>query len=185
MKKIILLVTTLFALCANAQSEQAQDLAQSVEGKNIIYKEVPKKLRIRDKIFIQNKSPYYILQIVVAVPLENGNLEPLGSCAYIAPNETFEFASFKNNALKKLKGKTIAVKVKGAKRIMGGQNRTNVWTPYGSVGVNHKDLDPEIINKIKPEDITYSFDVRFFEDRHDLFIEVFNGGLNGAGVMDF
>lgn len=68
---------------------------------------------------------------------------------------------------------------------MGGQNRTNVWTPYGSVGVNHKDLDPEIINKIKPEDITYNFDVRFFKDRHDLYIEVFSAGENGAGVMDF
>lgn len=185
MKKILLLVTTLFTLCANAQSDQAPDMAQSVDGKNILYKVVPIKLRIRDKIYIQNKSPYYILQIVVAVPLENGDLEPLGSSTYISPNETFELASFKSNALRKLKGKTIAIKAKGAKVFMGGQNRTNVWTPYGSVGVNHKDLDPEIINKIKPEDITYNFDVRFYEDRHDLYIEVFNAGENGAGVMDF
>jgi hypothetical protein len=42
-----------------------------------------------------------------------------------------------------------------------------------------------VINKLKPEDITYNFDVRFYEDRHDLYIEVFNSGETGSGIMDF
>ena len=179
MKKLLLLVTmVLFTLCVNAQNP-------SNDGKNIIYRVIPKKLNIRDKIIIQNKSPYYILQIVVAISNENGELDPLGSSTYIAPNETWELASYKDNALKKLKGKNIAIKVKGAKVFIGEQNNTSVWTPYGSVGVKHKDLDPEIINKLKPEDITYNFDVRFYEDRHDLYIEVFNSGETGSGIMDF
>ena len=142
-------------------------------------------MRIEDKIFIKNKTPYYILQIAVAIPQNDGEFEPLGVASYIAPNETFNMANFKNNSLKQLRGRTIAIKAKGARVFAGEHNSTSVDTPYGSVGVKHKELNPEIINNIKKEDYTYNFDVKLYENRHDLYIEVFSSGENGNGIMDF
>lgn len=178
MKKIVLLSLMVFmALSVNAQEDSSQKPIS-----NIVYKKVPDKLNIKDKVIIQNKSPYYILQIVVAEVFDD-RLEPLGSSTYIAPNETWELASFRNNELKLLRGKTIAIKAKGAKLTLGDNNRTNIWTPYGTIGVGHKELDPEIVNSIKPEDITYDFDAKLFEANHDLYIELFNRG--DEGIMDF
>lgn len=165
---------------------QAQENKDSVDNskQHIIYKQVPKKhFTIKDKIIIQNKSPYYILQIVVAIDDQDGVYFPLGSANYIAPNETWELATFKNNSLKYLKGKVIAIKAKGAKALLGESNQTNVWTPYGSVGVRHKELDPEVLNSIKPSDITYDFDVKLLEGNHDLYIQLYSVG--NKGVMDF
>lgn len=178
----------LFMLLATGMKAQTgvSEVNPSVsDNNNVIYMTIPTKLKIKDKIYIRNKSPYYILQIVVAVPNGKGELEPLGSATYIAPNETWELASFRNNSLKYLRGKNIAVKTKGVKVYMGEQNGTKVWTPYGSVSVRHKELDPNIINNIKPEDITYSFDVKLFEANHDLYLDIYNSGENGKDVMDF
>ena len=41
----------------------------------------------------------------------------------------------------------------------------------------------EILNNIKPSDITYDFDAKLYESNHDLYIEVFSNGEKG--VMDF
>jgi len=150
---------------------------------HVIYKTVPKKLKIKDKIIIENNSPYYILQMVVAIPDAEGKLQMLGSASYIAPNETFTMSSFKNNWLKNIRNKQIAIKIKGAKLIVGEQNQTQVWTPYGSVGVGHKELDPEVLNNIKPSDITYNFDVSMYENRHDLYLQVIT--KDGDSILDF
>lgn len=176
MKKISYFIFFLFF----AASVYAQE-----NTKDVIFKRIPQNLNIKDKVIIQNKSPYYILQIVVAVPDKYGSLEPLGSATFIAPNETYEMVWFRKKYLKKLRGKTIAVKVKGTKKIkiMGEGSQTKILTPFGSVGVGHQEVDPEIINNIDPSDVTYEFNVNFAEARHDLYIEVFNSG--GNGVMDF
>jgi hypothetical protein len=180
-KLLLLALVVLMPIGLQAQNEdQKKDKSQQ----NVIYKTVPKKnFFIRDKIIVQNKSPYYILQVVVALENANGEFQPLGSSTYIAPNETYELAAFKNNSLKKLKGQVIAIKAKGAKIVFGDSNQTNVWTPYGSVGVRHKELDPELVNNIKDSDITYDFDAKLFEANHDLYIELYNSGKQG--VMDF
>lgn len=165
---------------------QAQENCDSTNNsnQNIIYKIVPKKnFWIKDKIFIENKSPFYILQVVVAIEDQNGEFQPLGSATYIAPSEIYELASYRNNSLKKLKGQRIAIKAKGVKLLVGESNQTNVWTPYGSVGVKHKELDNDMINNIKPSDITYDFEAKLYEANHDLYIELYSTG--GKGVMDF
>ena len=184
-RKILIAIMAFMAIIVHAQSQQAETSNVSNDVKNIIYKTVPKKFRLKDNIIVRNMSPYYILQIVVAYPKADGELDPLGSGTYIAPNEEYGLASFSKNSLKRLRGMTIAIKAKGAKVLMGEQNKTNVWTPLGPVGVKHKELSAEIINNIKPEDITYSFDVKLYESRHDLYIELYNTGENGGGVMDF
>ena len=182
MRKYLLMA--IIALLPIGVKAQEKNDSSAKSDQNIIYKTVPKKkFNIRDKIIIQNKSPYYILQVVVAIKDENGELQPLGSASFISSNETWELASFKYGGLAKLKGHVIAIKAKAVKMIVGENNQTNVWTPYGSVGVRHKEMDPELINNIKPEDITYDFDVKLFEANHDLYIQLFSSGEQG--VMDF
>ena len=180
MKKLLFLA---FFMVLPILVKAQETTKSSLEDSHVFYKTVPQKLAIRDKIFIQNNSPYYILQIVVAIPDENGELVPLGSSAHISPNETWELASFKNRYLKKLRGNKIAIKAKAAKLAVGENNNTKVWTPFGDMGVRHKELDPAILNSIKPSDITYDFDAILSEADHDLYIEVFHKG--NKGVMDF
>lgn len=182
MKKLFLLaITALFAFVLNAQIERSANNL----SKNIIYKTIPKKLHIQDKIIIKNKSPYYLLQMVVAIPKENGDFEPLGFASQIAPNKTFTMADFKNNYLKKLRGKTIAIKAKGTKVFVDEDNGPSIAISHESRSIENKETYPEISNNLKEEDITYNFDVNLYEDRHDLYIEIYSSGENGEGVMDF
>ena len=137
---------------------QAQDVVPSENGdQHIIYKTIPKDMKINDRIIVQNKSSYYILQVVVAVVGSNNKIKPLGSSINLAPGASVEIASFDNNRLRTLRNKTIAIKAKATK----GQNITNV----------------------DPSDITYDFDVNLSEVRHDLHIDLFSE--TGRGVMDF
>lgn len=146
------------------------------------YVTVPQNLKIKDKIFLVNKSPYLIIQAMVALPQGNGNFEPLGTANILAPDETSQIASYDNNWLKNLRGKTLSIKVKGAK-VFAGQSRTGVGTPMGGVGVSHTEINSELLNNIDPKDITYSFNVKFYEANHDLYIEVYYKG--SGNVMDF
>ncbi|MBR4130792.1 MAG: hypothetical protein IKU02_07735 [Bacteroidaceae bacterium] len=180
MKKIALFALTITMLI---QVKAQESTNPSAENDHVFYKTIPQNLNIKDKIFIQNKSPYYILQVAVAIPDENGELVPLGLSSHISPNETWELASFENNYLKKLRGKSIAIKAKAAKIAVGENNNTSVWTPFGGIGVAHKELDPTILNSIKPSDITYDFNANLFEENHDLYIVLFSKG--NKGVMDF
>lgn len=156
----------------------------SVEN-NIISVEVPDELNIKDKIIIRNKSPYLILQAVVAYD-DYGILIPLGTASYVAQDDIYTVASFKGNKLKKLRGKRLAIKIKGAK-VFVGRSRTDIGLGstfgFGSLGVNHTRIPAELVNNIKPEDITYNFDVTLFESSHDLYIDVLSNGEQG--FMDF
>ena len=145
---------------------QAQDVASSEKGdQHIIYKTIPKNMKINDKIIVQNNSSYYILQVVVAVvgsdkeirPLESSELQPLGSSVNLAPGASAEIASFDKNRLKKLRNRTIAIKVKATK----GKDPANV----------------------DPSDITYDFEVNLSDARHDLYINLYS--KNSRGIMDF
>lgn len=179
MKRLLLfLYVTLLSTIGFAQESGGDSL------KGVIYKDIPIKLNIKDKIILENKTPYLILQSVVAIADKDGKFIPLASTPLVSPNETWEMASYKNNGLKQLRGQRIAIKVKGSKKIVS-TNSTSVNTPYGSVGVQHKDLDSEVLNNIKPEDIIYDFDVVLYEANHDLYIQIMYKGENGKSIMDF
>lgn len=179
MKKIIvLLYITLWSTIAFAQKSDGEHL------NGVFYKSIPKKLNIKDKIILENKTPYLILQAVVAIVDNNGDFIPLANTTLVSPNETCEIVSYKDNGLKHLRGQRIAIKVKGSKKIVS-TNSTRVNTPYGSVGVHHQDLNSEILNNIKPEDIIYDFDAVLYEANHDLYIQVMYIGEGGKNIMDF
>lgn len=175
---VILLLVFTFSLPMLGQEKNG-----TLTSNNILEVTVPSNLKIKDNIFLINKSPYLILQAMVAIPQPSGGYDLLGSTAYLTADETATIASFDNNGLKKLRGKTIAIKVKGAK-VFTGENRTGVATPYGGVGVAHTEISSDLVNNIAPEDITYSFDVKMHEENHDLYIEVYYKG-NGKSIMDF
>lgn len=178
MKKILL--SALFA--AFSLSVVAQEKYDPRTNGNILFKVVSHQWNLKDKIKVWNRSPYIILQVTVCV-VENDELKPLGSCTDIEPDRTDDIASFRDNTLKNLKGRTIAIKAKGLKKVVGNNSRTEVYTPFGGVGVHHQDATEEQANNIKPDDVTYEFEAKLFEDRHDLIIELFNA--KGNSVMDF
>ncbi len=183
MKKFLLLLCLVWcSMVVMAQGcKEAGDSSRASRG--LFYKTVPQKLNIKDKIFLVNKTPFPFLQSVVAlVDDSDGSLISLGSSSIVAPNETWEIISYANNALKYLRGKRLAIKVKASKKMID-TNRTSVGTPYGSVGVSHVDISSEIINSLKPEDITYDFDAELYEANHDLYIHIIYKGENG--IMDF
>ena len=178
MKKIFVLTCI---IVFNSFVAFAQDT--TCVNRGVFTKVVPQKLNIKDKIILQNQTPYLILQAVVALQDETGKYVPLANTAFLAPNETIELIDFADNGLKKLRGRQLSIKIKGSKKIFG-TNSTSVYTPRGSVGVHHRDLDPEIINNIKSEDIVYDFDAVLYEANHDLYIQVMYKG-EGKSIMDF
>lgn len=175
---VILLLFLTFSLPMLGQEKN-----DTLSSNNVLEVTVPSNLKIKDKIFLVNKSPYLILQAMVALPQLNSGYELLGSATYLAANESATIASYDNNWLKNLRGKTIAIKVKGAK-VFTGENRTGVATPIGGVGVAHTEISSDLVNNIDPKDITYSFDVKMHEEDHDLYIEVYYKG-DGKNIMDF
>ena len=170
MKRILLfLICACFTIVANAQS--------NVDS-SIIYVQIPPKMKINDKIFVVNKTPNLIVHMVVALPNEEGSMESLGSSCYITPNKTVEIASFDNNGLKKLRGKTIAVKAKGIKTSIEIQGkRVNV------LDVDNQKFNVEMVNSLKNEDFLYDFKTIIYEANHDLYIELHSKGKNS--IMDF
>ena len=181
MKKTIWLSFLTVVIAAMPLCLWAQNDTASVDS-TIVYKMIPLNMKIKDKIFIQNKSPFYILQVVVALVNVDGEMLPLGSASYIAPNETVQLAGFTDEKLKKLRGQKIAIKTKATKILIADSN-TKIKSNYGEAGVRHKELSQDILNSLKPSDITYDYDAKLSEAEHDLYIELYNNGK--GGIMDF
>lgn len=178
MKRLILLAVSAIMFF----SVYAQEKSDSRANANVIYKVVPKKLNIQDVIKVRNRSPYLVLQIVVAEVVGN-DLKPLGSITGIEPNQTREIGAFKKNSLKYLKGKTIAIKAKALTAAIEDLKGKDIYTPFGGVFVRGRDIDKETMNNIRPEDITYEFQAELFEDHHDLYIDLYSA--SGNDIMNF
>lgn len=127
---------------------------------NIIFKAVGTTWQLKDRIILDNRSPYMILQVVVA-EVVNHELRPLGTCNNVSTMDKCEVATFPRNGLKDLRGKTIAIKAKG---VMSKD-------ADGSTGAN--------------QDVTYEFDARLYPYSNDLYIELFSATKQGSGIMDF
>ncbi len=191
MKRFLLLCVALIAsyYTANAQvddvyvhsdsSIQKEHAAEQLPADTVardnglIYFTVPKKFNIKDKIIVKNNSPYTILKMVVAADvLDRGDYEVVGQAAYLAPGMEREICQWGDNGLKRLRGKNMLVKVKGAKvnpMIQG--NKVDVYA-LGEVHVDTRKIDYEALKNLRPEDITYKFRVRYGEADHDLYLYV-------------
>lgn len=168
---------------ASKDIAQTADTARaSVKDRGVYYMQIPKKLNIKDNVFIINRSPYLIVQMLMAVDMMgNGDYVPVGQASYVPTGQRVKIASYDDNNLKRLRGKNVLVKVKGAKiNPMTSGAKVDVYTPYGSVNVDNRRVDAETIKNIKDSDITYEFRARLFEEDHDLYIQI-----EGKDMLDF
>lgn len=142
-------------------SEEAGDLYVYVldNDKGVIFKQVPKSLDLKDKIIIVNNSAYTIQQAAVAMVGEHGGYKPIAGMGKLMPGSSYEMVAYKDNGLARLRGKIIALKIKGVKT----------------------DDDGESFAGSKP---SYDFQASLAENRHDLYITVTSSG-NGGAIMDF
>ena len=179
MKNFCSIIFLLFAsIVAMAQ-------ATEIEDENIIYIDVPAKMKINDKIILQNKSQYSIIQAVVVLA---DTKQSIGSSTYVNPGESCEMASYDHNWLRNVRGKKIAIKVKGVKKILKDSSSTGIAggsfaTGGFGVGVRHTELKADEINNIDPSLITYDFNATISEANHDLYITIMSG--NSENPLDF
>lgn len=110
MKKAILL--TLMALCCLLTTVSAKT------DNTIIYKTVPFDLDIRDKIIIENESSYHILEATVSL-VQNKKLVRLGTVRNVEPDDDEEVKEYDDDNLKNLRGRKLAIKIKGARSRSG------------------------------------------------------------------
>ncbi len=118
------------------------------------------KLNIKDKIFLSNKSSYYIQNAMVGFINETAKLEIVAVTSNISPGQQIELASFNDNELKKIKNRTLVMKVKGSKGPISNQG-----------------------NDASQSELTYNFKASLSENRHDLYIDITRQG--GDEILDF
>lgn len=167
---------------ASAQNnDSTATLQQGGQGNGLFSVTVPTKLNIKDKVFVQNKSPYFILQMVVAVKNDDGTTTTIGVASNLAPGKATEIASYDNNKLKRLRGCELVIKAKGKKvNVALDGADVDVHTPYGQVKVDNQHIRAEDWEKIENAETTYSFRARLFEENHDLYIQ-----MEGLDALDF
>lgn len=199
MKRILLIVCAMLSACGvmaqndtddvyNVRQEktvvtaEATDTAKDDRTKGVFFMQIPRNLNIKDNVFVQNRSPYFIMQMVVAVDMVgNGDFIPIGQASYVPVGKAVKIASYDDNNLRRLRGKTLLFKVKGAKVNPSSSGaQVDVYTPYGSVNVDNRRVDMDVVKNIKPSDITYDFRARVFESDHDLYIQ-----LESKDLLDF
>ena len=132
--------------------------AQTDNDEHIIYKEVPRKFRIEDKIKVVNKSPYYIQKIVISLPVNNG-FSLIGTLSDIKPTEDESIDLRNERLMKSLRGETLAIKIKGIKT-----------------------------NQNMSEEAIYDFNIQYYCYRDDLVIVVSHKNKsedNNKSIMDF
>jgi hypothetical protein len=157
--------------------------ANAADTSNVIYVHIPKKLNIKDKIFLVNRSQTTILQAAVVLVSE-GCFTSLGAATLVMPNGVYEMASFSDNGLKRLKDQTIGIKIKGINKVLGNIDRTKFVgnnTAAGAFGLGVKEITAEELNNLDPSLITYDYSVSLAEESHDLYINV----TTGANALDF
>lgn len=148
MKKLIL-IYILLCYINNISAQSDSHVTTKTVDNLLYYLDIPKKYHLKDKIIFINNSNYYIGLVSIAI-CENGQFIPLGSNTGLIPGKEYDIVSYKNNELKTLRKKKIAIKLKGFKSILSNQ-------------------DSEFININSNE-----LKIRASENRHDLVIEVFN-----------
>ena len=150
--------------------EKKREIIKKIREKdpNIYFARIDKQFKIRDKVFVVNKSSLFLQQIVLAKVNHEGFFEPIvNSIIQITPGQELEIASFSNNELEKLQSEIVAIKIKGTNK--------------------HK--TPNSQEEEEREITTYKFEINLAENKHDLYISVFDSTIveddNRKSIMDF
>lgn len=177
MKKLILLCI----VCMAAISTYAQN-------DNLIKLQIPQSYKIKDRIILVNNSNCTILRGVVVLA-DTTEQVVLGTCNIVAPDTKITLASFDKNGLKKLRGRTIGIKIKGVKKLMIVDETVSTTSGYAGGFYNRSsasaDVKADDINNLhNDETVTYDFSASLSEANHDLYINIYDNN-NGEGVLDF
>jgi len=140
-KLIVFLLIACTAIIGYGQNNSAD--------KDVIYVDIPKKLKIEDKIIIHNNTGYTLLQGVVAEVAPSG-LKNLGQVTNVRPDFSALVADFDDEKLEEYRGKRLAIKIKGVKTVVAND---------GTVTTD-------------PNTVTYDFQVTPSERNHDLILTV-------------
>lgn len=169
MKKILTVLIALLSITAATAQETTATAPEVQNAKvepKIITLDIPQKMNIKDNIIVQNLSPYIIVQMAIATDEGNGKLQQVASGSFISSGEKKRVANFRDNGLKKLRGKRLVIKLKGAKISTASMNSD------GTAPTNEKEIAPSLT--------TNDFKASLFEADHDLYIKVENDNF-----MDF
>ena len=178
------LLFVLFIVASTVFNIDAQGRNDSIAaGNNEIVCTVPTTLNINDNVFVVNKTLYTILKIAVVEATESDYIIPVGTGSSIVPGERFKIAEYSNNNLRRLKGRTLIIKAKGADIDMpsSSSNEPNAGRNSRS---RHKEFDQKTIDAIPREKITYDFNINMYEANHDLYIELLPG-KSDKSFLDF
>lgn len=205
MRNLFVILTLIFTFCGDhpfqcyaqestAAEESSTAVAQdsvvdTKKDSKLILIDIPKKMKIEDKIKLVNNTQTTILQAAVVLVNEDGSYSPLATIGTVHPGYTIEMASFNDEWLKKIRGRTIGVKVKGIKKTIAGRNTTTVSggvfpIGVGRISVDKQDIDASALEQLTNPDeelITYKYFAHIHEDSHDLFITL----TEGEDALDF
>ena len=141
--------------------------SQQTQDPNMKVVHIPSSYILKDKVFICNRSPYPVLK-AIAVNSNDFN-QIVGSCTLLNANDCVEVVDFPSNSLCLLRGRDIAVKVKGVK--------------------NNEILDITRfpIDQIPTDQITYDFLIYTEARNRDLYICIDAASPQGESVnpLDF
>lgn len=184
MKKLFIVFSIcLFSLCSFAQmnatfgSERAKaerHYASKVrEAMDSIKRKDPKvfyvpvgKLNVKDKVFLTNKTSYYIEKAVIGYINLNLRFQTIATASNISPGQKIELTSFDKNGLEIVQKRVLVMKVKGS-----------------SNGNTQETDEPEPSLETDAKGTTYDFDAALSEIRHDLYIDIIHKQSND--ILDF
>jgi hypothetical protein len=148
-----------------------ENQVSAITDSTIILVDIPKRMDLKDKIIIANRSPYMILKAVVAL-VEDNKLSHIGSATFVAPSASVEIIDYAYNGLYELRGKRLAIKIKGYKKLVNND-------PL-SMDVSN----PIDMNNLDQDALSYDFKVTLAEEKHDLYINV-SADENKENMFDF
>lgn len=159
---------------------------------NLIHIQVSSKANLKDKVILINKSSYTVLQSRLVLS-ENDSQELIGNSLIIVPGGSVVVADFPRNGLRRLVGKHLILKVKGTKKLLVDQKSTSIGggvlgtggAGVVAVGINHSELSADTYNNLDDSEITYSFDVKYYDMHHDLYIEIYDKKEGSDDMLDF
>ena len=146
---------------------KVQEAMDSIKHKDskVFYAPVG-KLNIKDKIFVTNKTAYFIEKVVIGYIDLNMKFQTFATALNISSGQKIELISFEKNGLEVVKKRVLVLKVKGNNN--GNAQESEEMTSSRKTDANS---------------ITYDFDAVLSEARHDLYIDIIHKKSND--ILDF
>lgn len=179
----ILFCISLLSLCSYAQmnatfgsarvkaeryyASKVQETMDSIKRKDPkVFCVAVGKLNIKDKVFVTNKTTYYIEKAVIGFIDLNMKFQTIATASNVSPGQKTEIISFDKNGLETVQKRALVLKVKGSNN-----------------GNTQENEEVKSSFEADANSITYDFDAILSEVRHDLYIDIIHKKSND--ILDF